>query len=112
VSEIDPNVVYQKLFDAGNEWADAEAAAALLEESKKSVLADIMNKVVEKSVAAKEQYALQTQGYQDHLRAMVEARRVANQARVKYNAMKVWADMWRTQEATKRVEMQQLSRTT
>lgn len=108
----DPNEVYQKLYEAGNDWADAEAAASLLEESKKSVLAEIMNKVVEKSVAAKESYALQTVDYMDHLKKMVEARRVANRARVKYSSMKVWADMYRTQEATKRVEMQNLSRTT
>lgn len=110
--EVDPNVVYQKLLDAGNEWSDAEAAASLLEETKKSVLANLMSKVVEKSVAAKETYALQTKDYQDHLRSMVEARRIANRARVKYNSMKVWADMYRTAEATKRVEMQNLSRTT
>src|SRR5678810_69230 len=40
---IDAEEIYRQLVDCGDDWVDKNAAAELLEETKKSVLAEIMN---------------------------------------------------------------------
>lgn len=105
IGGIDSDRVYEALVKAGEDWADKDAAANLLEETKKSTLAHIKTKSPEKSDAAKETLALCDPEYMQHLQLMVEARREANRARVKYDSARMLAEMRRSQEATKRAEM-------
>ena len=96
---------YESLIQSGEDWADKEAAAAILEETKKSVLARLKNAVGEKSDAAREAQALCHPDYLAHLEVMVEARRAATKARVRYDSAKILAEMRRSEESTRRAEM-------
>lgn len=106
---IDPRELHSRLVKLGEEWAEAEAAAQLLEETRKSVLGEIFQrKVVHMSATAAEHVARATEDYRDHIKAMVEARHEANKRRVRYDSAKVFIDLLRSQHATRREELRQL----
>lgn len=102
---FDPNQIYDRIVKAGEEWADAEAAASLLEETRKSVLAKLMNECAAPTAAAKEMYALADDKYKSFVEGMVAARKTANAKRVRYDSAKILAELRRSQESTKRAEM-------
>ncbi len=95
-----------ELSKRGYEYADKEAAASVFEESLKSVLAEIMADWPEDSNAGAETKARRDPRYRAHITAMVEARRLANRAKVSYETMKAYEGLYRTRESTKRAEMQ------
>lgn len=105
MNDIDPNVLRTRYVELGEDWADKDAAASMLEESKKSVLSELTLSADGKSMAEREAIALASQGYKEHVRKMVEARRVANRAKVNYDAAKTWVDLARTLESSRRAEM-------
>lgn len=102
---FNPDHIYHEITAAGEAWADKESAADLLEETRKSVLAELINSAEGPSVAAKENAALADPAYKLHITQMVAARREANIARVRYDAVRVLAELRRSQESTKRAEM-------
>lgn len=102
---MDPDKIYESLVKAGEDWADAEAAADLLEETRKSVLARLMNDSAVASVAGKEMMALADPEYTEFLEGMVQARKVANKARVRYDSARILSELRRSQESTRRAEM-------
>lgn len=104
MTDFDPDRIYKQLTDAGEDWVDKNAAAELLEETKKTVLAELASHE-HGSVAAKESLALANPAYKLHLTNMVSARKEANRAKVRYDSMKVLAEMRRTQESTRRAEI-------
>ena len=106
MSDFDPEAIYQKLSEAGEEWADKDAAANLLEETKKTLLAELMQGF-QGSTAERERNALADAAYKLHLTNMVSARKEANRARVKYDAARVLAELRRSQESTRRMEVYQ-----
>lgn len=63
-------------------WADLEAAASLLEETKSAVLAQMMSKQGDMPVSRAEMNVKASQDWMDHLEKMVEARRQANLGKV------------------------------
>lgn len=90
---------------AAKDWVDKQAAADLLEELKTTTLAqwkseygDIADNKAEKLVKAEPRW-------EDYIRKMVEARRLANLAKVKleYLRMRYWEQTGH--EATARAEM-------
>ena len=101
---FDPERIYHNIVQAGDEWVDKESAADLLEETRKTVLAELVNKS-EGSMAARESEAFASPVYKLHVTNMVAARKEANRARMRYEAVKVLADMRRSQESTRRAEM-------
>lgn len=101
---MDANEIHAKLIQAGEEWADLDAAASLLEETKKSVLAELMNKLTG-SIAARESEALADPVYKAHVTSMVNERKKANRAKVRYDSAKAWCELVRTQESSRRAEM-------
>lgn len=112
--QIDPRALTERVLGMGERWADEDAAASALEEVKKSVLAEAVAKVVDESLAAggkpvsmvqAEARALKSDGYKEHLAKMVEARRIANRARVAYDMGKVELELIRSQMATMRAEI-------
>ena len=103
MNDFDPEAIYQKLSEAGEEWADKDAAANLLEETKKTLLAELMHGFTG-SNAERERGALADTTYKHHLKTMVAARKESNRAKVRYDAMRVLAEMRRTQESTRRAE--------
>lgn len=102
---FDPNEIAERMRLAGEDWSDKDAAANLLEETKKSVLAELINNADGSSMAAKESQAQADPAYKLHLTNMVNARKEANRARVKYDSARAWVELIRTSEATRRTEM-------
>jgi hypothetical protein len=103
---IDPNEIHRRFIKLGEEWSDKESAASLLEETRRSVRAEIMRQSNEKSMAAAEAYAEASIRYREHVTSMVEARRAANKAHVNFKAVNVWIELTRSVESTRRAEMQ------
>ena len=101
----DPPRFAAAIVQRGEAWADAEAAAALLEETRKTVLASEMAKHGDIAVSKAEMHALASDVYRRHVLSMVEARRVANKARVVYDGAKAMMELARSAEATRRTEM-------
>lgn len=104
-ASFDPDRLFHDLIDAGEEWADREAAAQILEETRKPLLHKIGTDSGEKAESGKERIAYASEDYHEHVTQMVEARRNANRAKVKYGAIQVLAEMLRTRESTRRAEM-------
>lgn len=102
---FNPNEIAERMRLAGEEWSDLDAAANMLEETRKSVLAELMNQSQASSMAARESDALADPAYKLHVTNMVNARKDANRARVKYDTARAWVELVRTSEATKRAEM-------
>lgn len=102
---MDADQIYAAIAKAGEEWADMDAAASLLEETRKSVLAKLMNESQAASIAAKEMYALADEEYRKHIATMVTARKAANKARVRYDSARILAELRRSEESTRRAEM-------
>lgn len=103
--KLDSDRAWVALVGYGDDWADKDSAANLLEETKKSVLAEIKAKSEGKSDAAKEMAALADPAYREHLGAMVAARRDSNKARVRYDSARVLAELRRSEESTRRAEL-------
>jgi hypothetical protein len=102
---MDAEKIYNNLVKAGEEWSDAEAAASLLEETRKSVLARLMNESSVASLGGKEMMALADPVYTSFVEGMVNARKAANKARVRYDSAKILAELRRSEESTRRAEM-------
>lgn len=106
MNDFAPESIYKQLLQAGEDWADKEAAADLLEQTKKTVLAELMN-AAHGANAERERTALADAAYKLHVTKMNAARKEANRARVRYDGAKVLAEMRRTQESTRRMEAYQ-----
>lgn len=108
--DLNIDEIYTRMVKRGEAWAELNAAADLLEESRKSVRAQyaMEHMPTAKSLNKAELMAEADTRYQDHIKAMVEARKKANLAQVHYKASQVWADLLRSQESTRRAEMQNL----
>ncbi len=104
--ELTIDQIAAELSKRGNDYADKEAAATLLEETKHTILAECMADWPQDSNAAAETKARRDDRFKRHLAAMVEARRQANKAKVNYETMKAYEGLYRTRESTKRAEMQ------
>lgn len=100
--KLEPDVIYERLTFLGDEWAELNYAAELLEETRKSVMAELANQSGESSATAKESFALRHGDYKEFVTKMVKARYNANKAKVKYDSAKVWVDLLRTQNANER----------
>lgn len=106
MSDFSPESIYKQLLQAGEDWADKEAAADLLEQTKKTVLAELMQGLLGAN-AERERQALADAAFRLHLTQMNAARKEANRARVRYDSSRVLAEMRRTQESTRRMETYQ-----
>ena len=103
---MNPDQIYEKLKTAGEEWADAESAAGLLEEMKHTVLSQCAAKWPQDSMSSAESKARRDEDYIRHLESMTTARKEANKAKVKYFSIQAWCDFKRTLEATNRAKIQ------
>ena len=102
---FDPNHIAHELSERGLVWADADAAFRALDDTTKSVLSEAMSHSVEKSNAAAETEARRSQMYKMHLEALADARRVSNRARVNMDVYKIWIELMRSKESSRRAEM-------
>lgn len=98
--------IYEKLVESGEDWAHKAAASDMLSETRKSVLSQIMQDY-EGSHAAKEAQALADERYLEHVRAMVDASKAENLAKVKWEAQKMYVELVRTKAASERAAMRE-----
>lgn len=101
---LDADRIAHELLRLGGKAADENAAAAALEETRQTVLAKIASEHLGKgeSAAKAELLARADATYEQHLKAMVEARRIAGRARVAYDVARVKAELLRSNAATDR----------
>lgn len=99
---INPDAIYEKLVTLGEDFSDKDAAANLLDETKKVLLAQLMVKSSATSAAAKEMEALADPSYTVHIGRMVEAKKEAQRAKVRWISAQAWCDASRTQAASER----------
>ena len=101
------NATTERLIEVGETWCDLDAAASALEEVRKSVLGTLVLEGIAGGMAANkaEHAAYASDEYRQHVAGMVEARRKANRARVRWDVGRTHADLMRSVESTKREEM-------
>ena len=104
---LDPDKIYHEVSTAGEDWADRKAAFEALDDVTKSVLADITGRFMDGKISRTEaeRYALASQDYRQHLASVSKARSEWLRAQVKYDSLKLLADLRRSQESTRRAEM-------
>lgn len=104
---IDTDALCDEAESAGLAWCDAKAAADLLEETRKSVLAQGTTSYFAEGLAANksETHALADQPYVAFLHNMVKARHAADRARVRYDILKTRIELLRTNASTERAAM-------
>ena len=102
----DPAKLAQSIVSRGEMWADCNAAADLLEETNKTLLAKIMKEYLDHPAWKAETLARADMRFEEHIRAQVDARRLANLARVRYDGAKAMGEFIRSAESTRRAEMQ------
>lgn len=103
---MNPEAIYKSYIQAGEAWADAHCTATQLEDQSKSILAQLTLEAKDidgvNSMAEAKEIALSASGYRDHLRDAAEARRGANKAKVRWEAVQALFNAQRTVEATHR----------
>lgn len=100
--QFDPDKAFLELENAAEEMVESGYQAMLLEELKPVVLAEIMRKQGDVSVAKAELLAKSHAEYRTHLQGMCEARRRANKAHAHYRNLQALWDGRRTQEVSTR----------
>lgn len=105
--DFDPEKLRHTFVEQGNSWVDLNAAADTLEKHKDSLLSQIALKYLPDagSAAKSEMLALATVEYCDHIKEMVEARKKANRAKVLFDGTKVYIELLRSLESSRREEM-------
>lgn len=101
----DPARLAQSIVARGELWADANAAADLLEETKSTLLAKLTKEHLDLPAWKAEAMAKGDIRYAEHITAMVDARRVSNLAKVRYDGAKIMGELMRSAESTRRAEM-------
>jgi hypothetical protein len=106
----DVDAAYHQMQHLGSKWADLHAEAEILEEAKKCILATITLYHVDNGDAktTAEVRAHASKEYQDHIKKMVEARRLANQAKIELESVKTHLNLVRTFESSRREELKML----
>lgn len=89
---------------AGEDWADKEAAAQLLEDTKSAYLAQKVAEYGDIPVNRAEQKVKASKEWDTHVRKIVEARKIANVAKVHLEAMRMRYNEWNNEEANRRTE--------
>lgn len=102
----DPARFAQSIVGRGEVWADCQAAADLLEETKGTLLAKLVKEHLSEPAWKAEALAKADDRYAEHIKAMVDARRLSNLARVRYDGAKAMGEFARSAESTRRAEMQ------
>ena len=97
----------QSLKDTWRSYAKAKAKYEMLDESKKSVIATEASKY-DGSEAYRERMARKSDAYKDYLVWVCQARQKELELRFKIDSINMEFDYWRTQESTKRAELNNL----
>lgn len=102
--EIDPNKAVDFIRDNGRVYAKAKADRVYMEEYRKSLKAILMKQSMENAVNAQEREAYSHPDYIKLLEGLKEAVAVEEQLRWEMVAAQARIEVYRTQEASKRIE--------
>ena len=91
--------------DAGEDWADKEAAAQLLEDTKSAYMAQWCAEQGDIPVNRAEQIVKSSPRWTAHVTQIVEARKEANKAKVRLESIKMRAMESQARDANYRAEM-------
>lgn len=94
---------------AGEDWAEKEAAASLLEDSKSAVMAQRQVMLGDMAVNKAEQTVKASPEWMEYIEKTVEARKEANLAKVSMEVMRMRFTEWQSAEANQRAEARLLS---
>lgn len=105
------NQPYSEIYRmAGEDWADKEAAAQMLEDSKSSVMAQWQIELGDIPVNRAEQTVKASNRWRDYINDTVEARKAANKAKIYLESVKMRAMELHAAEANQRTEMKIMGR--
>ena len=102
--EIDPHKAVDFIRDNGKFYAKAKADRVYMEEYRKSLKAILMKRSMETAVNAQEREAYSHPEYVDLLNGLKEAVEQEERLRWEMVAAQARVEVYRSQEATKRVE--------
>lgn len=91
--------------EAGMLWADREAAAQMLEDCKSATMAQWQTELGEMPINRAEQGVKASARWKDYVVDVVEARRLANVAKVELEYIRMKAMEHQAKDANKRAEM-------
>lgn len=93
---------------AGEDWAEKEAAAQLLEDTKSAVMAQRQIGLGDMPVNRAEQTVKASKDWQEHIAKIVDARKAANLAKIELEAIRMEFMEYNNKEANARAEMKML----
>lgn len=103
---MDSNLPYSEQYRLiAEEWVEAEAAAALLEDTKSAVLAKMMADLGDMPVNRAEMKVKSSTAWETHVQTITEARKRASLLKVQVEYIRMKFSEWQSHEATKRAEM-------
>lgn len=119
LKDFNPRALTDEVIRVGEAWAENDAAATTLEETKKTLLAKLTLEYLAgghssgaagerpkaMSVAQAEVKALADDRYEQHIELMVQARGESHRSRVRYDLGKMRLELMRSVQATMRNEM-------
>ena len=100
----DPNEAVDYIFKNGKKFAKAKAERIYLEEYRKSLKAILMKRSIENAIGAQERDAYAHEEYLALLQGLKAAVEVEEELRWALIAAQARVEIWRSQEATNRVE--------
>lgn len=108
MTELETRII--RAEQLGQAWAEADEMFYQLDETKKSVLADLIKDLDDgdTSEAKLERLARSQKNWKEHIQNLAVAKGKMLRAKVKYESAVAYYEACRTNEATKRVEMQVL----
>jgi len=100
--------IYTTVLAAGEQWADARSAYELLDDMRQTILADVTSGLYGTcgSKSEADTMARCSSVYRDHLAALGRARKVWLHAEVRYKTAQLLAELRRSEESTRRAEIQ------
>jgi len=105
---ISSDKMYAKLLEVGDTWADAKAAWQALDDASSPVLADLTMTYLGNggSRIEAETLAKRSTQYRDHLTSVALAHKAFLRAQVRYDSLRTLIELRRSEESTRRAEMQ------
>ena len=94
----------EQYAEIGAQWADADAAASLLEGCRSAYLSQKMQLMGDKPINRAEAIVKASQDWQDYNEKMVNARKRANLLRVQMETIKMRHSVWQSEEANNRTQ--------
>ena len=101
----DQQSLYERYAVLGRDWAEKEAAASLLEDSKSAVMAQRQAMLGDMPINRAEQIVKASPDWTEYIEQTIAARKAANLAKVELEAMRMRFQEYMNIEANQRTEM-------